>query len=505
MTTLLVILGSSFGICVFVTPLARALAARYGLVDWPDGKRKVHARATPRAGGIAILLSATVALSASLIASRSVRDQLAEEGLTWLGLLVAACVICLVGLVDDLRDLRVRHKLVGQLAAILIVISSGLLVRNISLFGWELQLGLLAVPCTVFWLLGAINSLNFIDGMDGLLSCVGGIITLAMAVMAALGEHWAAACVAVALLGALVGFLRYNLPPATIFLGDSGSMLIGLVLGALAIQSSLKGPATIALAAPLAVLTIPILDTTAAIARRKLTGRSLYATDRGHLHHCLLHRGFSSWGVLLCVSFLCLVTVAGALASLTLKNELFALLTALAVVAVLIATRLFGYAEFLLVKERLLSTTVSLFRLRTNGEARQVEVRLQGCADWRELWAKVTACAQKLNLQKAQLDVNVPLIQECYHARWERHSPGDAAGAWRAEIPLAVRGRTVGRLQIIGQRDHEPVWPKIATFAQVVQDCELAVSALPGVVLKARPPDPEPVILAARLEQVKAD
>src|SRR5262249_8496162 len=101
-----------------------------------------------------------------------------------------------------------------------------------------------------------------------------------------------------ALAGALLGFLRYNFPPATIFLGGSGSMLVGLVIGVLAIQSSLKAPATIALVAPLATLAIPIIDTAAAIVRRKLTGRSTYTTDRGHLHHCLLSKGFSSRGVL---------------------------------------------------------------------------------------------------------------------------------------------------------------------------------------------------------------
>src|SRR5439155_5894298 len=121
------------------------------------------------------------------------------------------------------------------------------------IFDWHVELGLLAVPFTLFWLLGAINSLNLIDGMDGLLSSVGLIVTLAMAAMAVLGEQWMAACVAVALAGALLGFLRYNFPPASIFLGDSGSMLIGLVIGALAIRSSLKSPATVALAAPVAV------------------------------------------------------------------------------------------------------------------------------------------------------------------------------------------------------------------------------------------------------------
>src|SRR5437868_2212657 len=153
----------------------------------------------------------------------------------------------------------------------------------------------MAVPVTLFLLLGAIGSLNLIDGMDGLLSTVGVLVSLAVAGMAVMGGHWLAACAAVALAGALLGFLRYNFPPATIFLGDSGSMLIGLVLGVLAIKSALKTPTTVALMAPAVLLTIPIFDTFAAILRRKLTGRSIYSTDRGHLHHCLLSRGLSRW------------------------------------------------------------------------------------------------------------------------------------------------------------------------------------------------------------------
>src|SRR5262249_13889999 len=151
---------------------------------------------------------------------------------------------------------------------------------------------------------------------------------LALGAMAALQGQWAAAAVAAILAGALLGFLFYNFPPASVFLGDCGSMLIGLAVGVLAIRSSLKAPATVALAAPTALLILPIFDTTAAILRRKLTGRSLYTTDRGHLHHCLLRSGLSNRRALLAVAGLCLVTAVGALASLAWNNEALALLSA---------------------------------------------------------------------------------------------------------------------------------------------------------------------------------
>jgi UDP-GlcNAc:undecaprenyl-phosphate GlcNAc-1-phosphate transferase len=227
----------------------------------------------------------------------------------------------------------------------------------------------------------------------------------------------------------------------------------------------------------MAVLTIPIFDTIAAIIRRKLTGRSLYTTDRGHLHHCLLRRGFSSRRVLLWVSLFCLLTVIGALASLALKNELFAILTALAVIVILIVTQLFGYAEFLLIRKRLTAGFLSFFPGRSNGRAQQLEVRLQGSADWRELWNSLVLCGDQLNLRTIRLDVNAPAIHEGYHARWDcpdHELPSEADPVWRAEIPLAVGGQMLGRLEVTGRRDQESVWMKIATVAKLAESFESA-------------------------------
>src|SRR5205807_323940 len=219
---------------------------------------------------------------------------LGDRWLTFAGLAAAACVIAAVGVLDDYRGLRGRHKVAGQLLAVGIVMACGVWFRSVSLFGPPTELSWwIAYPLTAFWLLGAINSLNLIDGMDGLLGSVGGIICASLAVMAFLNAQYQASIIAIALAGSLVGFLWYNFPPASIFLGDCGSMLIGLVVGVLAIESSLKGPATVALAVPAALLVIPIFDTSTAILRRTLTGRSIFTTDRGHLHHCLQGRGLS--------------------------------------------------------------------------------------------------------------------------------------------------------------------------------------------------------------------
>jgi len=458
----------------------RAWSARHGLVDQPHGRRKMHANAIPVAGGVAILLSTVAALAAAAAVPGPFRDHLDEQGYNLLGLLLAAVIICAVGVADDLGCLRGRHKLFGQLLAVALVTSFGLVVRRIHLFHWQVELGLLAVPFTIFWLLGAINAFNLIDGMDGLLTSVAIIFSLAMTAMALMGGQWITACVAAALAGALLGFLRYNFPPATVFLGDSGSMLIGLVVAVLAIHSALKGPATIVLPAPIAVLTIPIFDTMAAITRRKLTGRSLYTSDRGHLHHCLLRQGLSCRHVLYCVSCFCLLTAAGALTTLALNNELFAIFAVVLVVGLLIATRLFGYAEFLLIKDCLASAVASFFSARAPSRAHQTEIRLQGTANWKQLWSKLTECADRLKLESVRLDVNAPAIHEGYHARWQRPDLDlESPGLWRAEIPVLVQGQTVGRLEIIGERDLEPLWMKIATLDQLTGTLEGTFPAVP--------------------------
>jgi UDP-GlcNAc:undecaprenyl-phosphate GlcNAc-1-phosphate transferase len=258
-------------------------------------------------------------------------------------------------------------------------------------------------------------------------------------------------------------------------------MVVGLVLGSLAILSSLKGPATIALTAPLVLLTLPIFDTTAAIIRRKLTGRSIYTTDRGHLHHCLLRRGLSVPRVLLLVCGCCLLTGAGVLASQAFNNEWIALCTGLAVIATLVVTGLFGYAEALLVKERLLALGNALFRPRAAGVPRQIEVRLQGSAKWNELWDGLKATALEWNIDRLCLNVNAPALHEAYHARWDR-SPdeGEVPTLWRAEIPLTARGQQVGCLEVAGPPDQQPVWKKIARFTEVLEAFSRSLGAAPA-------------------------
>ena len=435
-----------------LTHFVATLAQRWGFVDRPDGGHKSHKSAVALGGGLAVFLAAFVTFAVEYFSSPSLQDSLQGDAPFLSGLLLAGAWIVVLGLIDDRFGMRGRYKLLGQIIAALIVIASGLEIHAFALFGQKIQLGWFSIPFTLFWLVGAINSLNLLDGIDGLATTIGIILCFAITVMAVWFNHPAVAIVAAVFAGALVGFLRFNFPPATIFLGDAGSMLIGLVVGSLAIGASLKGPATVAMAAPLAIWSLPMFDSFVAILRRKLTGRSIYATDRGHLHHRLMTRFGNNARVLGFVAVCCAVTCTGALISLFMQNDLAALASVFAVICILVATQIFGHVEFVMLASRVRSLGGSLMN-RSDTNRWHTSFRLQGTRQWDLLWQSLTEYAEKAQLVEMKLDINLAAIQEGYHASWRRRCECERRELWRTEIPLFVDQHLIGRLTISGGRE----------------------------------------------------
>ncbi len=475
-------MGLAFLLSLILTPLLRDLAARVGLVDAPDGRRKHQQRPIPRAGGLAIFIASLLAiLGASQFGFKDLNEQLQQTSQLW-SLLAAAVVIVIVGLIDDYRGLRGRHKLIGQFCAVTVLVYFGdLSIYQVSLFGKQLDMGIYGLVLTYIWMIGIINAINLIDGMDGLLGLIGAIVCLSLAVIALHAGNLYVAVVAMALAGSIIGFLCFNLPPASVYLGDCGSMLIGLVVGALSIQGRLNRTTALALAAPIAVLILPILDTTAAIARRKLTGRSIYTTDRGHLHHCLLSSGMNRPVILIVVGLFGLITSAGAVASTILGNDLYAVAAALVVVVLLIATRLFGYAELVLAKEKVRALFLLLWNGNHSDRSHQTRVRLQGSVQWQGIWDDLTTAAMQNNLRSLCLNVNAPALNEGYHAQWNRFSSAvsdEEANDWSADVPISLGGKVIGRLSAVGMFDTEPIWIKLQHLGEIVRRTEQQVELL---------------------------
>ena len=376
-----------------VTPFVRHAAKWLGIVDHPDRQRKLHASATPLGGGVAVCIGFLVALAVVFTFSSSQRGQLSENTRFVVGLVVSSIFIVSIGLFDDRFQLRGRQKLVTQIGAAAILILSGLWIGGIELFGTYIDLGLLALPVTVFWIVGAINALNLLDGIDGLATSVGIVLSLSVAALAAIAGRPTEAFLALALAGALLGFLAYNRPPATIFLGDAGSMLIGLIVGALALRACFKGPATVALIAPTAIWAIPIFDVAMAILRRRLTGRSIYQTDRNHLHHRLLGRGFGGRTTVALIGLFCALTATAAVVSVYIRNELLALCAVVTVLLTLVMCRVFGHQELHLLGQRLRNLTRSLIPKRPGMRPKHSPTfaRLQGSREWNDLWQTLIA------------------------------------------------------------------------------------------------------------------
>jgi UDP-GlcNAc:undecaprenyl-phosphate/decaprenyl-phosphate GlcNAc-1-phosphate transferase len=349
MNSLMWISTIAFVASLFLTAVVRAFARRHEIVDRPDGKRKLHGRPVPLWGGVAVYAATVLGLLAMrFCAAGTVR--FTELSNAWI---IAAGCVCFVGGVDDRFNLPARIKLVLQIASSLPIILLGYYVDRIVAFGIPIHLGWLGIPLTILWLVGCINALNLIDGMDGLASIIGLSTAAMLGVIAATQGQDHVAAMAIILAASLAGFLIYNLPPASIFLGDSGSMVIGLSIGLLGIQGAMKTSATLAITAPAVVMTLPMFDIVAAIVRRKLTGRRFDSPDRQHIHHRLLDRGWSPWQVLCLLGALCLTTGAAATAATIFRRDALAWIAAMSLVVLMIRLRLFGYDEFSLAKHAL--------------------------------------------------------------------------------------------------------------------------------------------------------
>jgi UDP-GlcNAc:undecaprenyl-phosphate/decaprenyl-phosphate GlcNAc-1-phosphate transferase len=293
-----------FGLVVAVissaslTFVVREFARRAGLVD-PCNERKVHVNPVPRIGGVAIVLAGALAMMATLAVFGSHAIATNARGLaTVIG---GALAVHIVGLVDDIRPMRARWKFLAQILIACGVFLAGLRVTTLSLpFVGTVELGLVVgMLFTVIWFVGITNAFNLIDGLDGLAAGAALFALTTMFVVASLNGLIGAATVTIILAGATVGFLCFNFHPASIFLGDSGSLFLGFMLAGIGLLGSQKSPTVIAVAIPIVSLGLPVLDTTLAVLRRFLRGQPIFTADRAHIHHRLLSLGHSPRNVAL--------------------------------------------------------------------------------------------------------------------------------------------------------------------------------------------------------------
>jgi UDP-GlcNAc:undecaprenyl-phosphate GlcNAc-1-phosphate transferase len=425
MFSILLVLAVSFLISWVATPLCRDLCLRHGWVDHPDGNRKTHQRAAPRTGGVAIMLSFAVALSL-LIASPLTGGAVVKQGfpLVW-RLLPAPALIFASGLLDDLFGLRPWQKLPGQAAGAGLACWAGIRIQ--ALGGYPLP-SWSTLPLTALWLVACVNAFNLIDGLDGLAAGLGLFATLTTFAAALLQQNFELAIATVPLSGALLGFLRYNFSPATIFLGDCGSQTVGFLLGCYGVLWSQKATTLLGMTAPVMALSIPLLDTALSVARRLLGGRPIFRADRGHIHHRLLDRGLTPRRATL-------ILYAGAGVGATLAVLLSLLHHQYSGIVILLFCGLawagiqhLGYVEFEEARRMLFG---GLFRhlLSARVSMRQFEERLAKAGSLEESWDLIRSAGAELGFTNSLLRLDGS-IREC------QSDPAAASQCWELRIPL---------------------------------------------------------------------
>ena len=276
--------GRAFLIALVLTPIVRDISRSYNFVDRP-GFRKIHVYPIPRVGGIPI----AIAYALALLTYTSGQPWIAANSPAW-KIIPGAAAIFATGLLDDFFNLRPLVKLAGQVVASVLVFWCGLRIEAVAQFALPLWASFLL---TVFWLLLCANALNLIDGLDGLCAGMGFLATLTLFGVAILRGDTSLAFATFPLAGALLGFLCYNFHPATVFLGDSGALLIGFLLGCYGMISTQKTATLLSVAVPIFALSIPLLDVSLSVLRRFLRNRPIFSADKGHIHHRLLDRGLS--------------------------------------------------------------------------------------------------------------------------------------------------------------------------------------------------------------------
>ena len=413
----------SFLWSLLLTPIVRDLFRRWGAVSQPGDPRNIHDRPIPRVGGVAIALSYALAF-ACLFAVKLRAGSLIREYFDLVERISPAAIIIFgIGLVDDLAGLKPSQKLLGEIIAGGFAWWAGIRIEAVGGFHFAPWLG---PPLTILWVVACTNAINLIDGIDGLAAGIGLFATCTSLISALMRNEISFGLAVVPLAGCLLGFLRYNFNPATIFLGDSGSLLIGFLLGCFGVVWSQKASTMLGMTAPLIALSVPLLDTTLAITRRFLNRKPIFAADRGHIHHRLLDRGLTQRKVALTL-YAC--SAIGAVCSIVMSNQNITGVVVLVFCLMMwVGIQQLGYVEFRVAGHMLME---GAFRglLKAQIALWNYQDQLSDAVTPDEVWRVIEALAKEFGFVRAHMSY----IGEIYD--WQNSS--NTKPCWDMTIPLA--------------------------------------------------------------------
>ena len=429
MYDLLFLAITSLALSFILTPVVRSTALRLNLVDHPDAARKPDYRPIPRVGGIAVALAFVcsyllwwlLSYDASWWPLKFHTFRSISQNLPFVWKLIPALgLIFVIGILDDLFRLTAWLKFAGQIIASVIAYYAGVHVMG---FGGAAFTQWWTLPATVFWLVICTNAINLIDGVDGLAAGLSLVATLSMLLGAAINHNVLLACATVPLAGCLFGFLRYNFNPATVYLGDSGSLFVGFLLGCCGVLSSQKSTTILGMTAPILALSVPLLDTSLAIVRRFLRGQPIFGADRGHIHHRLLDRGLTPRRTALLLYGV--GAVAAVFSLIMANNHLEVPLVIIFGVVAWLAIQRLGFVEFDAVG-RLLSRGSFRGLLSSHILVDSVEVQLSAAESVEDCWRVLLDSYRDLGFCGIQLNFD-----------GHKFTDGEfAPPCWSIEVPL---------------------------------------------------------------------
>lgn len=439
------------GISVVMSRISISVSNRFGLVDVPDQHRKLHGGAVARLGGPAVFVAFFAPLVVLLFEAShtNLALELVPVGRGLVGLYAGASIALLAGLLDDRFDLLARWKLLGQIATALVACSCGLVIKGVTNpFGGGVDLGILSVPITVFWFVACMNAVNLVDGMDGLAAGICLFADLAMFFISMVTLNALGMVLSAVLAGAILGFLVFNFPPARLFLGNSGSNLLGFLIAALSILALQKAQAALALFVPIVALGLPIADTSLAMLRRWYRKVPISTPDREHIHHVLVRMGFSHRRAVLILYSVCVVlTLAAVLLGLA-QNEVVVLVIVFLGAMVYAGFRMFGGVSFEDMLTRITSgNQASRQRLAISTLAGKAVAQIATAGTDADAWAACVPLFEPLGLVRASLTVRDSGSEPAQTLEWRNAAAQTRAcegDSWSARLLLDDGKRRLG-------------------------------------------------------------
>ncbi len=447
-------------------------------MDPPD-IRKIHSKPIPRIGGVAIFVSMIGLVIPVLFLPDAVGNTLRLLRLKIAVVLCAAGLVFFLGLLDDIRGLRVRTKLVFQVVAAMVVCAANIRIESIAVTNWlRLELGWFSWPVTLIWIVGITNAVNLSDGLDGLAAGISAITCGVLAILAVHSGDIVMAVVMLALLGSLTGFLFFNFDPARVFMGDSGSLFLGFMIASASVLCATKTETIVGLALPILALGIPIFDTLFAMLRRFLERRSLFAPDRSHFHHRLLALGFKQRHAVITAYVVTLLVTGLGMLMLFTRNTQTVIVFICILLLLILAFRIVGSVQLSETMAALKRKYMIFSQKKQEIESfENIELYFRQARIFEQWWQAVCFAADKMGFVRGLLPIT-KRDKSRHVLIWEK-SGQDIRADQIVKMTVPVRDRRAGselrlEIQVQANGSLESAGRRLMLFSRLLEEHDVA-------------------------------